>query len=65
MRNVAIALGIWLAGLDTPDPETVGVRRRPEEDGTHRALGWRRHRDPHLVTKSAAVHPSMIGGGHP
>jgi epoxyqueuosine reductase len=24
-RNVAIALGNWLAGMDTPDPEAVGV----------------------------------------
>jgi len=24
LRNVAVALGNWLAGMDTPDPEAVG-----------------------------------------
>jgi epoxyqueuosine reductase len=25
LRNVAIAIGNWLAGMDTPDPEAIGV----------------------------------------
>ena len=45
-RNVAIALGNWLAGSDTPDPEAVGelVAALSDEDAAvaeaaARALG--------------------------
>jgi HEAT repeat protein len=50
-RNVAIALGNWLAERDTPDPEAVGalVAALSDEDpvvaeAAAWALGWTKRR---------------------
>jgi HEAT repeat protein len=51
-RNVAIAIGNWLAASDTPDPEAVGelVTALSDEDETAaEAAAWglaRARRDP-------------------
>jgi len=42
-RNVAIALGNWLAGMDTPDPEAVGelvAALSDEDDVVAEAAAW-------------------------
>jgi epoxyqueuosine reductase len=52
-RNVAIAIGNWLAGSDTPDPEAVGelVAALSDEDAAvAEAAAWalgRARRDPY------------------
>jgi len=48
-RNVAIALGNWLAGMDAPDPEAVGelVAALSDEDATvAEAAAWELGRRP-------------------
>ena len=51
-RNVAIALGNWLAGSDTPDPEAVGELVAPlsdEDPVVAEAAAWALGQAPRAV----------------
>ena len=62
-RNVAIALGNWLAASDTPDPEAVGqlVSALSDEDATvAEAAAWALGR---VGEGPAASRHSLVGCG--
>jgi len=63
-RNVAIALGNWLAALDTPDPEAIAVLTSALSDDAPvvaEAAAWALGRAPQRGSGDAAPQPSGPG----